>query len=199
MSQRLVRQTALVSGAPGGIGAAVARRFAAEGAHVVLVARTQGGLEEVDDAIRAAGGSATLLPLDLAKLEEIDRIGPALYERFGGLDIFVGNAAAIGPLSPVGHIEAKDWERVLTVNLGANFRLIRTLDPLLRRAAAGRAILVTCAVTESVHPYWGAYAASKAALESLALNWAGEVTKTPLRVNLLDPGIVATKLRRFAF
>lgn len=199
MSKLLTGRVALVTGASRGIGAAVARRYAAEGAHVILIARTVGGLEEVDDAVKAVGGSATLLPLDLADGTLIDQIGPSILERFGRLDIFVGNAAALGPLSPMGHIVATDWDRVIAVNLTANWRLVRTLDPLLRRSKAGRAILVTCAVTTAIFPYWGAYAASKAGLETLARTYAGEVMKTNLRVNLLDPGIVRSKLRAAAF
>jgi NAD(P)-dependent dehydrogenase (short-subunit alcohol dehydrogenase family) len=199
MTKRLAGTLALITGASRGIGAALARRFAAEGAHVVLVARTVGGLEEVDDAIRASGGSATLLPLDLADGAKIDQIGPSLLQRFGRCDILVGNAALLGPLSPMGHIDARDWDRMMAVNLTANWRLIRTLDPLLRLAPEGRAIFVTCAVTTAVHPYWGAYAASKAGLETLARTYAGEVTKTKLRVNLIDPGIVRSKLRAAAF
>jgi NAD(P)-dependent dehydrogenase (short-subunit alcohol dehydrogenase family) len=199
MSKRLAGTVALITGASRGIGAAVAKRFAAEGAHVVLVARTVGGLEEVDDAVRASGGSATLLPLDLADGAKIDQIGPSLHQRFGRCDILVGNAALLGPLSPMGHIDARDWDRITAINLTANWRLARTLDPLLRIAPAGRAIFVTCGVTTAVHPYWGAYAASKAALETLARTYAGEVTKTNLRINLLDPGIVRTKLRAAAF
>ncbi|MDB5408408.1 MAG: putative Short-chain dehydrogenase/reductase [Rhodospirillales bacterium] len=200
MTQALAGRIALVTGASRGIGAAVAKRFAAAGAHVVLTARTVGGLEEVDDEIlQATGDRATLLPLDLANLDQIDHIGPSLHQRFGRLDVVVGNAAAIGPLSPVGHITAKDWDRIMAVNLTANFRLMRTLDPVLRLSDAGRAIFVTCGVTASVHPYWGAYAASKAGLETLVRAYAGEVTKTKLRVNLLDPGIVATKLRAAGF
>lgn len=199
MATKLADRVALITGASRGIGAAVARRYAAEGAHVILVARTVGGLEEVDDAVKAIGGTATLLPLDLADGARIDQIGPSILQRFGRLDIFVGNAASLGPLSPMGHIDAKDWDRTIAVNLSANWRLVRTLDPLLRNADAGRAIFVTCAVTTAVHPYWGAYAASKAGLETLARTYAGEVSKTPLRVNLLDPGIVRTKLRAAAF
>jgi NAD(P)-dependent dehydrogenase (short-subunit alcohol dehydrogenase family) len=200
MTQPLAGRVALVTGASRGIGAAVAKRFAAAGAHLVLIARTVGGLEEVDDEIRqATGARATLLPLDLANLDQIDHIGPSIHQRFGRLDIVVGNAATIGPLSPVGHITAKDWDRIVAVDLTANFRLMRTLDPVLRLSDAGRAIFVTCGVTGSVHPYWGAYAASKAGLETLVRNYAGEVTKTKLRVNLIDPGIVATKLRAAGF
>jgi len=199
MTKLLAGRVALVTGASRGIGAAVARRYAAEGAHVILIARTVGGLEETDDAAKAVGGSATLLPLDLADGALIDQIGPSILERFGHLDIFVGNAASLGPLSPMGHVVAKDWDRVIAVNLTANWRLIRTLDPLLRRSDSGRAIFVTCAVTTAIFPYWGAYAASKAGLETLARTYAGEVTKTGLRVNLLDPGIVRSKLRAAAF
>jgi NAD(P)-dependent dehydrogenase (short-subunit alcohol dehydrogenase family) len=199
MPKLLAGRVALLTGASRGIGAAVARRYAAEGAHVILVARTVGGLEEVDDAVRAAGGRATLLTLDLADGARIDQLGPSIHERFGRLDIFVGNAATLGPLSPLGHIDAKDWDRVVAVNLTANWRLVRTLDPLLRRSEAGRAIFVTCAVTTAVFAYWGAYAASKAGLETLARTYAGEVSKTALRVNLVDPGIVRSRLRAAAF
>jgi NAD(P)-dependent dehydrogenase (short-subunit alcohol dehydrogenase family) len=199
MSKALAGRVALITGASRGIGAAIARRYAAEGAHVILIARTVGGLEEVDDAVRAAGGSATLLPLDLADGARIDQIGPSILQRFGRLDILVGNAASLGPLSPMGHIDAKDWDRVIAVNLTANWRLLRTLDPLLRKSEGGRAIFVTCAVTTAVFPYWGAYAASKAGLETLARTYAGEVAKTALRVNLIDPGVVRSKLRAAAF
>lgn len=196
---RLAGRVALVTGASRGLGAAVAERLAAEGAHVVLTARTVGGLEEVDDAIRGGGGGATLAPLDLTDHEGIDRLGAAIYERFGRLDILVGNAAMLGTISPTGHIDPKIWERVLSVNLTANWRLIRIFDPLLRRSEAGRAIFVTCAPARGAAPYWGAYAASKAALETLIRNYAGEVTKTALRVNLIDPGPLRTKLRAAAF
>jgi NAD(P)-dependent dehydrogenase (short-subunit alcohol dehydrogenase family) len=199
MSKRLAGAVALITGASRGIGAAVAKRFAVEGAHVVLIARTVGGLEEVDDAVTASGGRATLLPLDLTDGARVDQIGPSLHQRFGRLDIVVGNAAFLGPLSPIGHIDARDWDRIIATNLTANWRLARTLDPLLRNAPAGRAIFVTCGVTGGVHPYWGAYAASKAGLENFARNYAGEVTKTALRVNLIDPGSVRTRLRAAAF
>jgi NAD(P)-dependent dehydrogenase (short-subunit alcohol dehydrogenase family) len=199
VTQRLAGRIALVTGASRGIGAAVAMRFAEEGAHVVIAARTVGGLEETDDTIRRSGGSATLVPLDLADFEKIDQMAAALYQRFGRLDILVGNAAFLGRLSPTGHIDPREWDRVLAVNLTANWRLIRVLDPLLRLSPAGRALFVTCGIANGIHPYWGAYAASKAALETLVRNYAGEVTKTPLRVNLIDPGVVRTKLRARAF
>lgn len=198
-SGRLAGRLALITGASRGIGAAVARRFAAEGAQLVLVARTVGGLEEVDDAVRAAGSSATLVPLDLTDFEAIDRLGQSLYERFGRLDILVGNAGILGTLSPVGHIQPRDWTAVINLNLTANWRLIRSLDPLLRASEAGRVLFVTAEVARSARAYWGAYAASKAALETLVRVYADEVEKTKLRVNLIDPGKVRTALRARAF
>ncbi|MFQ5783746.1 MAG: SDR family NAD(P)-dependent oxidoreductase [Alphaproteobacteria bacterium] len=196
---RLAGRVALITGASRGIGAAVARRFAAEGATLILVARTVGGLEETDDAVRAAGGSATLVPLDLTDFPAIDRLGGVVAERHGRLDVLVGNAAMLGNLRPMGHFPPDEWERVFAVNVTANWRLIRSFDPLLRASDAGRAIFVTSGVTRGVFPYWGAYAASKAALETLARTYAGEVTKTGVRVNLIDPGVVRTRLRAEAF
>lgn len=199
-SERLQGRVALVTGASRGIGAAVARRFAAEGAQVILLARTPGGLEEVDDQIRRDGGQATLVPLDLRDGEAIDQMGYALYQRFGRLDILVGNAGVLGGLSPVGHFALPDWSEVMAVNVTANWRLIRSFDALMRQSDAGRAIFVTSGVTQAVSPYWGAYAASKAALETLAQTWAAEVAGTsPLRVNLVNPGIVRTRMRAQAF
>ena len=197
--KRLSGRLALITGASRGIGAAVARRFAAEGAHVVLVARTVGGLEERDDEIRAAGGVSTLVPLDLRQFDQIDQMGAALYQRFGRLDVLVGNAGLLGSLSPVGHFAPATWDEVIAVNLTANWRLIRSLDPLLRLSEAGRLIFTTCAAGREAVPYWGAYAASKAGLESMARIYAGEVTKTALKVNLVDPGVVATNLRAQGF
>jgi NAD(P)-dependent dehydrogenase (short-subunit alcohol dehydrogenase family) len=199
-SGQLAGRVALITGASRGIGAAVAKRFAAEGAQVVLVARTVGGLQEVDDAIRAAGGlAATLLPLDLAEHTLIDRIGAALFERFGRLDILVGNAALLGTLSPLQDISPRQWDEVIAVNLSANWRLVRSLDRLLRAAQAGRAMFVTSGVARGVFPYWGGYAVSKAALEMLVKVWAGETRQTRLRINLVDPGIVRTQMRANAF
>ena len=197
--RRLDGRLALITGASRGIGAAVARRFAAEGAHVILVARTVGALEERDDEIRASGGSATLVPLDLRQVDQIDQMGAALYQRFGRLDILVGNAGVLGSLSPMGHFTPAVWDEVIAVNLTANWRLIRSLDPLLRLSPAGRALFTTCAAGHEATPYWGAYAASKAGLETMARIYAGEITRTALRVNLVDPGVVATKLRAQGF
>ncbi|HLI12426.1 MAG TPA: SDR family NAD(P)-dependent oxidoreductase [Alphaproteobacteria bacterium] len=196
---RLAGRIALITGASRGIGAAVAKRFAAEGAHVVLVARTVGGLEEVDDAVQAVGGTATLVPLDLKDFGQIDRLGAALYERYKRLDILVGNAAILGILSPLGHIDPPIWEDVMAINVTANWRLIRSMDPLLRASDAGRAIFVTSGAGSGVFPYWGAYATSKAALEMMVRTYAGETAKTAVRVNLLDPGIVRTAMRAEAF
>ncbi len=197
---RLAGRIALVTGASRGIGAATAVRFAAEGARLVLVARTVGGLEETDDAVREAGGQpATLVPLDLREFDKIDQVGASLYERFGRLDVLVGNAAVLGILSPAGHVPPAVWSEVMDVNVTANWRLIRSFDALLRQSEAGRAIFVTSGVAAGTFPYWSPYAASKAALETLVRTYAAEVTKTNLRVNLLDPGIVRTGMRAQAF
>jgi len=196
---RLEGRVALITGASRGIGAAVAVMLANEGAHLILVSRTVGGLEETDDAIRAVGGTATLTPMDLRDFGQIDQLGAAIAERFGHLDILVGNAATLGVLSPVGHIQPKIWEEVVDVNLTANWRLIRSFDPLLRAAQAGRALFVTSGVTQGVFPYWGAYAMSKAALETLVRTYAGEISKTSVRANLIDPGVVRTLMRQKAF
>jgi NAD(P)-dependent dehydrogenase (short-subunit alcohol dehydrogenase family) len=198
-SKRLEGRLALITGASRGIGAAVARRFAAEGAHVILLARTVGALEERDDEIRALGGSATLVPVDLRDFDKLDQMGASLYQRFGKLDVLVGNAGVLGALSPMGHFDPKTWAQVIETNLTANWRLIRSLDPLLRRSDSGRALFTTCAAGRETRPYWGAYAASKAALETMVRIYAGEVANTALRVNLVDPGIVATKLRLQGF
>ena len=190
---------ALITGASRGIGAAVAERFASEGAHLVLAARTIGGLEEVDDAVRAAGGSATLVPVDLRDFVKIDELAAALFERWGRLDILVGNAAEFGVFSPLGHIDPETWTEVMDLNLTANWRLIRAMDPLLRAAPAGRAIFVTSGVARGVFPYWGPYAVGKAGLEMLVKIYAGEIAKTRVRATLIDPGIVRTRLRARAF
>jgi NAD(P)-dependent dehydrogenase (short-subunit alcohol dehydrogenase family) len=196
---RLAGKIALITGASRGIGAAVALRFAGEGAHVVLAARTVGGLEEADDAIRNVGGSATLVPVDLRDFIKIDELAAALFNRWGRLDILVGNAAEFGVFSPLGHIDPATWAEVIDLNLTANWRLIRAMDPLLRAAPSGRAIFVTSGVARGVLPYWGPYAVSKAGLEMLVKIYAGETAKTRVRANLIDPGIVRTRLRARAF
>jgi NAD(P)-dependent dehydrogenase (short-subunit alcohol dehydrogenase family) len=193
-------RVALITGASRGIGAALALELAKLGAQCVLVARTQGGLEEVDDAIRSAGGKpATLLPFDLQKAEkDIDMIGPSIVERFGRLDILVHNAGVLNKLTPVAHIEPRDWAEVMAVNLTASWRLIRSCDPPLRASDAGRAVFVTTGRVLRPRAYWGMYGASKAGMEHLVTTWAQEVEGTPLRVNLVDPEIVATKMRAAA-
>jgi NAD(P)-dependent dehydrogenase (short-subunit alcohol dehydrogenase family) len=196
---RLAGKIALITGASRGIGAAVAERFAHEGAHVVLAARTVGGLEETDDRVRAAGGSATLVPFDLRELIKIDELAAALYERYGRLDVLVGNAAEFGVFSPLGHIDPKLWDEVITLNLTANWRLIRAMDPLLRAAPAGRAIFVTSRLARDALPYYGPYAVGKAGLETLVRIYAGEIARTAVRANLLDPAIVRTRLRARIF
>jgi NAD(P)-dependent dehydrogenase (short-subunit alcohol dehydrogenase family) len=197
---RLSGRLALITGASRGIGAAVAKAFAREGAHVILTARAQGGIEDVDDAIRSAGGApATLLPADLTDFDVIDRIGAAIYERFGRLDILVGNAGILGPLTPVAHIDSGDWDQVIAINLTACYRLIRSLDPLLRLSPAGRAIFVTSGAADGRHAYWGPYAVSKGGLEVLVGTWATELANTNVRANLINPGGTRTRMRAEAF
>jgi len=198
-SRRLQGRVALVTGASRGIGAAVAKRYAAEGAHVVLVARTVGGLEETDDAIRASGGAATLVPLDLTEAVKIDELGARLYERFGKLDILVGNAGTIGVLTPLAHMDPPVWEKVIGVNLTANWRLLRSMDPLLRRSDAGRAIFVSSGAARGPFAYWGAYCVSKAALEMLVRTYAAEVAEFGIKANAVDPGVIRTAMRAQAF
>lgn len=193
-------RVALVTGASRGLGAAVAIELGRLGAHVVITARTQGGLEDTDDAIRAAGGTATLLPLDLREPDRLEAIGPSIFARFARLDIVVHAAAVLGKLTPVGHATSEDRTEVLTVNTLAPWRLIQGCDAILRRSDAGRAVFVTddTRVREPM-AYWGPYAASKAAAHHLVLTWAAEVTGTALRVNLFDPGPMRTRLRGTAF
>jgi len=197
--QRLKDRIALITGASRGLGRAVALAYAREGAHVLLLSRSLTTLGRVDDEIRAAGGTASLIPLDLADGPAIDALGPSLYERFGKLDVLVGSAAMLGALSPLPHIASAHWDRVLAVNLTANWRLIRTLDPLLRRSDAGRAIFVTSSVARSARAYWAPYSVSKAALETLAKTYANETADTPIKVNLVDPGAMATRMRAEAY
>src|SRR5438874_1802183 len=199
MAGRLAGKVALITGASRGIGAAVAERFAREGAHLVLIARTVGGLEETDDRVRAAGGSATLVPLDLRDSGKLDELGAALYERYGRLDVLVGNAAEFGVFSPLGHIDPAVWSEVIDLNLTANWRLIRAMDPLLRASPAGRAVFVTSRLARDALPYYGAYAVSKAGLETMVRIYAGEIARTTVRANLIDPGIVRTRRRAQIF
>jgi NAD(P)-dependent dehydrogenase (short-subunit alcohol dehydrogenase family) len=199
-TSRLAGRIALVTGASRGIGAAIAKAYAREGAQLVLLARTVGALEEMDDAIRAEGAPpALLVPLDLRDFDAIDRLGASLYERYGKLDVLVANAGILGALSPTSHIDPKVWQQVIDINLTANYRLIRSLEPLLKRSEAGRAVFLTSGAARGVRPYWGAYAVSKAGLESLVRDWGGELLKTNLKVNLVNPGATRTALRAAAY
>ena len=186
---------ALVTGASRGIGYFTAVELAKSGAHVIAIARTVGGLEELDDAIKAEGGSATLVPLDLCEHDSIDQLGASINERWGKLDAFVCNAAILPGLSPVDHADLKDFSKIMDTNFVASWRLIRSLAPLLQASEAGRAVFMTCEAATSNKPFWGAYAASKAALHSLALTWASECEKSSINVNLFDPGPMRTGLR----
>jgi NAD(P)-dependent dehydrogenase (short-subunit alcohol dehydrogenase family) len=199
MTKPLANRIALVTGASRGIGYAVSRALARAGAHIIAVARTQGGLEELDDEIRKDGGSATLVPLSLTDFDGIARLGAALHERHGKLDILIGNAGIAGPSSPLGHIDMKPWHDVIATNLSANFQLIRCLEPLLKKSDAGRAVFVTSGAANKATGYLGPYAASKAALETLARVWAHETASTPLRVNLFNPGPIRTRMRAAVF
>ena len=195
MTLPLADRIALVTGASRGIGFATARALAKAGAHIVAVARTQGGLEELDDEIRKDGGSATLVPLNLTDFDGIARLGAGLHERYGKLDILVGNAGVLGPSSPLGHIELKTFTDVMAINVSANFQLIRCMEPLLKQSDAGRAVFITSGAANKATAYVGPYAASKAALETLARVWAQETANTKLRVNLFNPGPIRTRMR----
>jgi NAD(P)-dependent dehydrogenase (short-subunit alcohol dehydrogenase family) len=195
----LASRIALVTGASRGIGYATALALAGAGAHIVAVARTQGGLEELDDEIRKDGGSATLVPLSLTDSDGIARLGAALHERHGKLDILIGNAGVPGPSSPLGHIDLKSWNDVMAVNVTANFQLIRCMEPLLKASDAGRAVFITSGAANKALAYLGPYAASKAALETLVRVWANETASLRLRVNLFSPGPIRTRMRAAVF
>jgi NAD(P)-dependent dehydrogenase (short-subunit alcohol dehydrogenase family) len=199
MSKPLSDRIALVTGASRGIGAAIALELSQAGAHVVAVARTVGGLEELDDRIKAVGGSATLVPLDLKDSDGIARLALALNERYQRLDALIGNAAILGPLSPLAHVEPKDWDNLIAVNITANWQLIRCMDALLQRSQAGRAVFLTSAVAHKGRAYWGPYAASKAALEVLVRTYAAECATTSVRANLFGPGPTRTRMYASAF
>jgi NAD(P)-dependent dehydrogenase (short-subunit alcohol dehydrogenase family) len=199
MTKPVTSRIALVTGASRGIGYATARALAKQGAHIVAVARTQGGLEELDDEIRKDGGSATLVPLSLTDFDGIARLGAALHERHGKLDILVGNAGIAGPSSPLGHIELKSWNDVMAVNVTANFQLIRCMEPLLKQSDAGRAVFITSCAASKALAYVGPYAASKAALDTLVRVWANETARTNIRVNLFSPGAIRTRIRAAVF
>ena len=195
----LTSRIALITGATKGIGFAVAKRFAAEGAHVIATGRSIEDLKKLDDDIKAIGGSATLVPLDLLETDKIELLAANIAQRFGKIDILVGNAGILGELTPVSHIDPQDWDKVMAVNLTANFHLIRCFDTLLKASSTPRAMFVSSGVTAGAYPYWGAYAVSKSALEKMVETYAAENTKTPLRANLIDPAAVRTRMRAKAF
>jgi NAD(P)-dependent dehydrogenase (short-subunit alcohol dehydrogenase family) len=198
MSDFLKGRLAVVTGASRGIGRATSIALAEAGAHVIALARTVGALEDLDDEIRSKGGTASLVPLDIKDGEGIDRLGHTLFERYGKLDILIGNAGALGSISPLAHIEPKDWDNVFAVNVTANWRLIRSMDPLLRKSDAGRAIFITSGASWKSMAYWGLYATTKAALNSLVATYAAEMVNSPVRANLFSPGPVRTHMRAAA-
>jgi NAD(P)-dependent dehydrogenase (short-subunit alcohol dehydrogenase family) len=196
MSKPLENRIVLVTGASRGIGRAAAIALGAAGARTILVARTVGGLEDTDDAIRAAGGEgATLVPLDLKDFAALDRLGASIYERWGKLDAFLGNAGVLGFISPLTHLDPKVFQELLDVNVTANWRLIRSLDPLLRASDAGRALFLSSGAARKHTPFWGGYGMTKAALESLVLTYSAECAGTNVKANLLNPGPMRTAMR----
>jgi NAD(P)-dependent dehydrogenase (short-subunit alcohol dehydrogenase family) len=195
MPKPLLGRIALVTGASRGIGRAVALELARAGAHVIALARTGGALEELDDTIKDFGGSATLVPLDLKDGDALDRLGPALMERWGKLDVFIGNAGLLGPLAPLGHVSPKEWDEVMAVNLTANWRLVRALDPLLRVSDAGRVVFISSGAAQKCRAYWGPYSVSKAGLEALARTYAAETASTPIKTVIVNPGPLRTRMR----
>jgi len=199
MSKPLTDRIALVTGASRGIGAALALQLAQAGAHVVAVARTVGGLEELDDQIRAAGGSATLVPLDVKDNEGIARLALALKDRYGRLDVLIGNAGILGTPSPLGHIEPKSWDDVMAINVTANWQFIRLFDPLLKLSDAGRAVFITSGLAAAARAYFGVYSVSKAALEVMVRTYATECATTQVRANLFSPGQTRTRMMAVAF
>jgi NAD(P)-dependent dehydrogenase (short-subunit alcohol dehydrogenase family) len=195
MTGRLDGRVALVTGASRGLGASAAVALAREGAHIIATARTEGGLTELDDAIKAVGGSATLVPLDIRDFDAIDRLGAAIFERWKRLDILVGNAGVLGKLTPVAHVDQKMWDEVMGVNVTANYRLIRSMDVLLRQSDAGRAVFVTSGLAQKCWAYWGPYSISKAALEAMVKTYAAEIATTTMRANCFSPGATRTDMR----
>lgn len=191
----LTGKVVLVTGASRGIGYQAALEAARRGAHIIAVARTVGGLEDLDDEIKALGGDTTLVPLDLRDGDGIDRLGAAIFERWGRLDGLIGNAGVLGTITPVSHLDVKDFDAAFAVNVTANYRLIRSLDPLLRQSSAGRAVFVSSSASRSARPFWGVYAATKAALEALVKSYAAELSTTPVKANIFWPGAVRTGMR----
>jgi NAD(P)-dependent dehydrogenase (short-subunit alcohol dehydrogenase family) len=200
MTEITDKKLALVTGASRGIGAATAEMLAREGWHVIITARTEAGLQEVDDRIHKAGGTATIAPFDLTDSDAIDRLGNAIGARWGRLDALILNAAQLGTLAPVPHLSLKEWDTLVAVNLTANMRLIRALDPWLRQSAAGHVVAVTSSVGSKPRAYWGGYAATKAALENLVMTYGEEVKNiSPIRTHIIDPGATRTIMRARAY
>jgi NAD(P)-dependent dehydrogenase (short-subunit alcohol dehydrogenase family) len=198
VSKSLAGKVALVTGASRGLGYATALHLAREGAHVIATARTRGGLEELDDAIKAVGSSATLVPMNITDMDAIDRLGGAIFERFKKLDILIGNAGTLGKLTPIAHVDAKVWDDAMAINVTANYRLIRSMDALLNAADQGRAVFVTSGLAYKCLPFWGPYSIGKAALEALVKTYAAEVATSNIRVNCFSPGPTRTKMRATA-
>ena len=195
MAGRLEGRVALVTGASRGLGASAAVALAKEGAHIIATARTEGGLAELDDQIKAVGGAATLVPIDIRDFDAIDRLGLAIFERWKKLDILIGNAGVLGKLTPMAHVDQKMWDEVMGVNVTANYRLIRSMDVLLRQSDAGRAVFVTSGLANKCWAYWGPYSISKAALEAMVKTYATEIATTKLKVNCFSPGATRTGMR----
>lgn len=198
MDKPLLNRIAVVTGASRGIGRAAALAYARAGAHVIALARTQGALEELDDEIRAVGEAATLVPVDVKDFEALDRLGAAINERWGKVDIILGNAGLLGEIAPLTHVDQPVWDAVMAVNVTANWRLIRSLDPLLRKSRAGRAIFVSSGAAHKCTAYWGPYSVSKAALEALVRTYAAETESTAVRTMLVNPGPLRTSMRAAA-
>lgn len=199
MTKRLAGKVALITGSTRGIGAGVAKALAREGAHIILTGRTTGALEEMDDAVRDLGAETTLVPMDLQDFDAIDRLGGHVAEIWGRLDILIGNAGILGPISPLGHISPKEWEKLMAINVTANYRLLRSFDPLLKAAEAARAVFVTSTVAQDCRAYWGGYATTKAALNCMVKTYALEVANvTGIRANILNPGPIRTNMRSAA-
>ena len=198
MTRRLEGRVALVTGASRGLGASAAVALAKQGAHIIATARTEGGLTELDDAIKAVGGSATLVPVDIKDFPAIDRLGAAIYERWKKLDILVGNAGVLGKITPVAHVDPRVWDEVMAVNVTATYRLIRSMDPLLRQSDAGRAVFMTSGLAHKCWAYWGPYSISKAALEAMVKTYAAENATTSVRANCFSPGATRTNMRATA-
>ncbi len=196
MTDKLLQgRVTLVTGASRGIGYASAIELAKAGSHIIATARTQGGLEDLDDAIRSAGGECTIVPMDLKHPDGIDQLGAAVYERWGRLDGLLANAGVLGEMAPVPHIAPKKFEEALAVNVTANFRLIRSFEPLLMASKSGRAVFMSSRASQSRKAFWGVYAASKSALDAMVMCWAQETEQSNLRVNLVNPGPVRTQMR----